>query len=913
MRRRLIITTLLTLLLMFVPLAGVAEPAPLPVKSHEIQLGSPELPVGVGLQDPEVAIESAAVPTDKPFDMVGVTWGGEPNETDHDYLDATQDLDGTEGHAHNPVNAIARVRASADGVNWTEWFDLTKEADLPDPNTEEAKNQVAAAGPAYLGNSNHIQIQWSPGQRPRGLPRVHLLETKGRTASMLERAQSILKGIFWSNSNAARASSPQPPITMRPQWGADESIRRADPSYGLVRAGVVHHTVSSNSYGCGDSASIVRGIYSFHVNGNGWNDIGYNFLVDRCGQIFEGRYGGIDKAVIGAHASNFNYATTGVAMIGDFSSASMPGAMYNGLVSILDWKLDLHGVNPLWQSTITGYDGSPTLTVRNVSGHRDVGQTACPGNGVYATLNSVASDAYNRGGQKIFAPGATPHILNWNGSGFGPTTIAGHLKYSQPWTIRIFDSAWSEIRSYSGTGNYASAAWNGNADIGQLVLEGTYFWRIESGDARPAIGAVTIEGGHRFNEYLLAYNPLTTDAQIAVTFMNNSGVVATPVMNVPARSRATLNVNGVKPWMELSARAEATSPVLMERAMYYNYQGVMDGGNAGFGAPTPGTDWYFAEGYTGPGFFQYLTLLNPNPHEVTATIRYLFNPSGIQVQTRTLPARTRSTVDVNAMVGPNRELATHVNATSPIVVERPQYYVFRGQAGGDNSLGARELSTEWNFAEGYTGPGFSTWITLGNPTATNATATLTFFGNNGIINTITRPVLAGGRTTVDVNAIVGPNREVSARITADKPIVAERPVYFGYMGGINGGHVALGNAGLQSRYDFAEGYTAPGFDEYLTILNPDPNNLNLDVTYAFASAPPMNRQYEVPGNTRMTIPVHNEVNRIGDVSVTLQGNHPFAAERPMYFVYRGAWRGGSNVQGGPAPTTIWYFAEGYTG
>lgn len=915
MRKRLAITSILLFVLMFVPLAGMAEPTPLPVKTHKIEVGSPELPIGAGIRAAGEGVETAPMPTEKAFDMVGITWEGERNEDDEDNLgaDAQENEAGADDHGGNPDNAIAQVRGSADGRNWTEWIGLTEEVDLPDPGTDEAGKEHSAAGPVYLGDARHIQLRWNPGKRDRSLPTVHLLDIRGRTASAGERARSVLEGLFWSNHTAASASSAQPPITMRPQWGADESMRRADPGYGSVRAGAVHHTVNSNSYGCGDSPALVRGIYSFHVNGNGWNDIGYNFLVDRCGQIFEGRYGGIEMPVIGAHTYNFNYATTGVSMIGDFSSASIPGAMYNSVVSVLDWKLDLHGVNPLWQSTITGYDGSPTLTVRNVSGHRDFGGSACPGNGAYASLNSMATDAYNRGGQKIFAPGATPHIVDWNGSSFGPTTITGNLKQSEPWVIRIFDSAGAEIRNFAGSSNFASATWNGNADIGQPVLEGTYFWRIESGNARPALGALTLQGGHRFQEYLLAYNPLTTDAQVSITLMNNSGVVATPTINVPAQSRATLDINAVRPWMELSARADSTSPVLMERSMYYRYQGAMDGGNAGFGTQTPATDWYFAEGYTGTGFFQYTTLLNPNPVEVTATIRYLFNPSGVQTQILTLPPNSRTTVDVNAVVGPNKELATHVAGSSPIVVERPQYYVFRGQPGGDNSLGAKSLSTEWNFAEGYTGPGFSTWLTLGNPTGTNANATITFFGSSGIIATITRPVLAGGRTTVDVNAMVGANREVSARVTTDNPIVAERPVYFGYNNGINGGHVALGNPSLQTHYDFAEGYTAPGFDEYLTVLNPSPTPLTVDATYAFAASPPMPKQYVVPGNTRMTISVHNEVNRIGDVSVSLDGDHAFAVERPMYFVFRGAWRGGSNTQGGPGPATTWYFAEGYTG
>lgn len=913
MRRRVAITSIITLALLAFPVAGHAEAAPLPVKMAQIKLGSDQLPAhqkpgtpraaDSAEGGPEYAVESAEATTG-PFDMVGVTWEGEFNHS-------------TEGEgpagSEDPTNASAWIRTSADGERWSDWSSLTSEVDQPDPGTDEGRNSHPGAGPAYVGDAEHIQIRWDPGAKNRSLPTVHLIDTKGKSASLGAKIGSVIRGIFSTPPAPAHASSGMPPITMRPAWGADESWRRADPGYGSVRAGLVHHTVTPNGYSCSDSASIVRGIYSFHVFGNGWNDIGYNFLIDACGQIFEGRYGGVDRPVIGAHAENFNYATTGASMIGTFTSVGMPGAMYNSLVSLEDWKLDLHGVNPLWQSTITAYDGSSTKTIRNVSGHRDVNSTSCPGDGVYGALNSVATDAYNGGGQKIFAPGASPNIVSWNGTKFGPTTIAGNLKYSQPWVIRIFDSAGGEVRSYTGNGNYASATWDGNADINAAVLEGPYSWRIESGDARPSIGYLELQGGHRFQEYLLAYNPLTADADVTITLMSNLGVVATPVLHVPANSRQTLDINKVRPWTELSARADSTGPVLMERSMYFNYQGSMDDGDAGFGAPAPATDWYFGEGYTGPGFYEYLTLQNPGDNPVTATIEYMFNPNGTQIATQQLAPHTRATIDVNSAVGPNREVAAHVTADGPIVAERPMYYNFQGQEGGDNALGANAPATEWNFAEGYTGQGFTTFVTLANPGAVDANATLTFFGNGGILNTTSKTVKAGGRTTVTVNALVGNGKDVSTKVTSDQPIVAERPVYFGYQEGRDGGHVALGNTSLQTHYDFAEGYTGTGFDEWLTVLNPDPSPLTVNATYAFNSAAPLPKIYVIPGNTRQTIAVHQEVNRIGDVSVSLDGNHPFAVERPMYFTFRGTWRGGSDAQGGPIPGTTWYFAEGYTG
>ena len=110
-----------------------------------------------------------------------------------------------------------------------------------------------------------------------------------------------------------------PLILSRASWGANERIRRGRPRYAdAVRFAVVHHTAGSNSYTRAQSASIVRGIQRYHVLGNGWDDIGYNFLVDKYGQIFEGRYGGVDRNVVGAHAQGFNTGSSGIALIGTY-------------------------------------------------------------------------------------------------------------------------------------------------------------------------------------------------------------------------------------------------------------------------------------------------------------------------------------------------------------------------------------------------------------------------------------------------------------------------------------------------------------------------------------------------------------------------------------------------------------------
>src|SRR5207245_2712828 len=170
-----------------------------------------------------------------------------------------------------------------------------------------------------------------------------------------------------------------PQIVPRAGWGALEAIRRRAPHYAAgVRFAVVHHTAGTNSYGPGQSAAIVRGIELYHVRGNGWHDIGYNFLVDRYGQVFEGRYGGIDRPVMGAHAQGFDWGSVGVAVIGNYEGASLPAAARASLVKLLAWRLDLAHVDPL--STVTRisngnprYRAGTAVRLRAISGHRDSG------------------------------------------------------------------------------------------------------------------------------------------------------------------------------------------------------------------------------------------------------------------------------------------------------------------------------------------------------------------------------------------------------------------------------------------------------------------------------------------------------------------------------------------------------------
>jgi N-acetylmuramoyl-L-alanine amidase len=275
-----------------------------------------------------------------------------------------------------------------------------------------------------------------------------------------------------------------PPIITRAGWHADESIRRGAPYYADgVHLVFVHHTVNSNSYTKAQSASIVRGIELYHVKSNGWNDIGYNFLVDKYGQIFEGRFGGITKPVVGAQTMGFNTGSVGIAVIGDYSSTSITPAARAALVSLIAWRLDLAHVDPL-SKVVRISAGNPrfkagtAVTLNAISGHRDAYPTSCPGASLYAQLPSIRTAVAKTGLPKLYSPAVT-------GRPGGPIRFTARLSAPAPWTVAVRDDAGATVATGTGTGTRVDWTWDASA-----AAASRYTWSISAPQTRPATGAI---------------------------------------------------------------------------------------------------------------------------------------------------------------------------------------------------------------------------------------------------------------------------------------------------------------------------------------------------------------------------------------------------------------------------------------
>jgi len=221
---------------------------------------------------------------------------------------------------------------------------------------------------------------------------------------------------------AAKRTAPQPEIITRAGWGADESIRKGPQEFAPISKLIVHHTVTPNDDP--DPAQTVRAVYAYHTRHNGWNDIGYNFVVDQQGRVYEGRWArnyrpgeaptGEDEhgnGVIGAHAKEVNPGTAGIAVLGDYSGGVVPpGPALDGLVRVLAWKAARHDIDPKGTAPFTAKDGSPR-TFPNIAGHRDVGQTGCPGGRLYERLPEIRQRVAEALGAAPAAPAPPPSPL----------------------------------------------------------------------------------------------------------------------------------------------------------------------------------------------------------------------------------------------------------------------------------------------------------------------------------------------------------------------------------------------------------------------------------------------------------------------------------------------------------------------
>ena len=294
--------------------------------------------------------------TDRPFVLVGVEWQGDP--------DAQIQIraGGLYGGPHSPW-ALASVLGHESGYGETAAYALMGEA-------------------VWVGRSQMLQLRSNVNL---DAVRVHLVgaESAGPLAAVASSLPMVNTGLA--------AGPGQPPIIARDAWGAGLPPH-ATPSYGSIKLAFVHHSVQGNSYSAAEVPAMLRSIYHYHVYSRGWNDIGYNFAVDRFGRIWEARAGGVDQSVMGAQAGGYNLESTGAVLLGDFGSTLPTTAARDSMSHLIAWKMALHGqpvtgdvtveVDPV-DAFYTRFKPGQKVSLPRVAAHRDGCTTDCPGNDMY--------------------------------------------------------------------------------------------------------------------------------------------------------------------------------------------------------------------------------------------------------------------------------------------------------------------------------------------------------------------------------------------------------------------------------------------------------------------------------------------------------------------------------------------------
>ncbi|MDY6808164.1 MAG: peptidoglycan recognition protein, partial [Actinomycetota bacterium] len=331
----------------------------------------------------EVGVAVKHIVRDDPLKMVAFTWD-------------------------QAVDASMMLRARNDDGSWGDWLDL----DPVDAAYSVSAEHPMGTEPVWVGDAKEIQVAVSddglaiPAAEPQGGGLVELGIGTASTVitTLLETVVPALtatlispEGLLSLGSSLLTPLLGGPQVVARAQWGADESMRCSQPRFSpAVRGAVVHHTAGSNDYTPEQSAEIVRGIYAYHARTLNWCDIGYNVLVDKYGQIFEGAFGGLDRNVEGTHTGGFNKNTVGVSMIGNLDEVAPTTPMISSVANFLRWRLGKAGVNPATNAQLTAEYFSdskfPVGAVTNlpvISGHRDYNNTSCPGEFGYAALGPI--------------------------------------------------------------------------------------------------------------------------------------------------------------------------------------------------------------------------------------------------------------------------------------------------------------------------------------------------------------------------------------------------------------------------------------------------------------------------------------------------------------------------------------------
>jgi hypothetical protein len=414
--------------------------------------------VGEDLGTPRVVVDQVAVPTvrtDVPVEPAPGTSSITRSAEGQGGAEAEADGSVPEPSAQAPVVIAELTPRKVDpfalvGVTWASGVPLTAKVSV------RWRGEQGWSDWTSLDQENSTPEEGRPGTEPQWVKWANAVAV--RVTSPVRAVPKDLR-IATVDPGDVRGITPaavgQPGIILRSAWHARAQNGCSRPIYGSsTQAAVIHHTVGSNSYSKAESPGIVRSIQAYHMQANHWCDIGYNFLVDRYGQIFEGRGGGIARPVRAAHSGNakVNELTMGVSLMGTFTNTAPTSAMKAAAARLVAWRFSIGHIPAKGKVSIGG------RTLERIAGHRNVVSTACPGQYAYVWLG--ASGGLRDTVAKILgSTGAPPGLTGFRAAARGTSIIDyqwNPVKRAAKYQIRLsrspdFTHASSRIVVASGT------------------------------------------------------------------------------------------------------------------------------------------------------------------------------------------------------------------------------------------------------------------------------------------------------------------------------------------------------------------------------------------------------------------------------------------------------------------------------
>ena len=405
-----------------------------------------------GHDDPTILTQRIST---EPYDLVAVSWQGE----------------------YEPETRV-HVRVKEEGI-WSGWHLLEDGlAHAPDPGSTEYSKSNRITEPLMVADARGVQVRIDSSEGS---------QVDSAQIVLVSSEQGVMDASPQANAFSSANAIAMPAVIPRNQWGADESRRKNDVEVAsTIRAAFVHHTASTNNYTPEQAPQQVRALYRYFTDVRGYSDMGYNFIVDRFGRVYEGRSGSLETPVVGAHTLGFNRDTFAISALGNFQKYRFTPAeaevMIESIASVLVGKLapynrDPQGLVTLMSSqppSVKGAAKTSLVTAPVISGHRDVLSTACPGTHLAGLLPLIRERTAAKLGAAIFDPVAEPSIFDYSGVG---STYRTRSNEPLSWALQVIDNCGNVVRAFSGSQPEAGQldiGWDGRDNAGNFVPPGRY-------------------------------------------------------------------------------------------------------------------------------------------------------------------------------------------------------------------------------------------------------------------------------------------------------------------------------------------------------------------------------------------------------------------------------------------------------